>query len=115
VSRKCFIGGAPAYRAATPLQARSYARRAGEERKVDEPLAARSCDAAGEFVGLFRAMGLGSFQGITPDKDTAMAKGQKKSNKEIRKPKADKGPKQNASQPSLKPGGIKGLENMKNR
>ena len=26
-----------------------------------------------------------------------------------------KPPKQNASQPSLKPGGIKGLENMKNR
>lgn len=43
-----------------------------------------------------------------------MAKGQRKSNKEIRKPKADKGPKPNASQPSLKPGGIKGLENMKN-
>ena len=30
-----------------------------------------------------------------------MAKGQKKSNKEIRKPKADK-PKKNASQPSMK-------------
>jgi hypothetical protein len=44
-----------------------------------------------------------------------MAKGQKKSNKEARKPKADKGPKQNASQPSLKPGGIKGLENLKNK
>lgn len=43
-----------------------------------------------------------------------MAKGQKKSNKEVRKPKAEKTPKQNASQPSLKPGGIKGLENMKN-
>ena len=70
--------------------------------------------AAGEFVGLCRAMRLGWLPGIPPDKDTAMAKGQKKSNKEIRKPKADKGPKQNASQPSLKPGGIKGLENMKN-
>ena len=43
-----------------------------------------------------------------------MAKGQRKSNKEVRKPKAEKAPKQNASQPSLKPGGIKGLENMKN-
>ena len=43
-----------------------------------------------------------------------MAKGQKKSNREIRKPKAEKAPKQNASNPSLKPGGIKGLENMKN-
>ena len=42
-----------------------------------------------------------------------MAKGQKKSNKEIRKPKAEK-PKTNASQPSQKAGGIKGLENMKN-
>lgn len=42
-----------------------------------------------------------------------MAKGQKKSNKEARKPKADKGPKQNASQPSLKPGGIQGLENLR--
>jgi hypothetical protein len=44
----------------------------------------------------------------------AMAKGQQKKSRETRKPKADKGPKQNASQPSLKPGGIKGLENMKN-
>jgi hypothetical protein len=68
-----------------------------------------------EFVGLCPVIGLGSRQGITPDKDSAMAKGQKKSNKEVRKPKADKGPKQNASQPSLKPGGIKGLENMKNK
>ena len=44
----------------------------------------------------------------------AMAKSQKKSSKEIRKPKAEK-PKTNASHPSLKPGGIKGLENMKNK
>ena len=43
-----------------------------------------------------------------------MAKGQQKKSREARKPKADKGPKQNASQPSLKPGGIKGLENMTN-
>ncbi|WP_281281628.1 hypothetical protein [Qipengyuania marisflavi] len=43
-----------------------------------------------------------------------MAKGQKKSSREARKPKADKGPKQNASNPSVKPGGIKGLENMTN-
>ena len=45
---------------------------------------------------------------------TDMAKGQRKSNKEIRKPKAEKAPKTNASQPSLKPGGIKGPENLKN-
>jgi hypothetical protein len=31
-----------------------------------------------------------------------MAKGQKKSNKEVRKPKANKEPKKNASNPSLK-------------
>ena len=43
-----------------------------------------------------------------------MAKSQKRSNREIRKPKAEK-PKTNASQPSQKPGSIKGLETMKNR
>ena len=42
-----------------------------------------------------------------------MAKGQKKSNKEIRKPKAEK-PKTNASQPTKKPGSVTGLENMRN-
>ena len=31
-----------------------------------------------------------------------MAKGQQKTNKEVRKPKAEKAPKQNASKPSLK-------------
>ena len=43
-----------------------------------------------------------------------MAKGQKKSNREIRKPKKEK-VKTNASQPSLKAGAVKGLENMKIR
>jgi hypothetical protein len=43
-----------------------------------------------------------------------MAKGQKRSNREIRKPKAEKKPKTNASQPSLKPGSVKGLENIRN-
>ena len=42
-----------------------------------------------------------------------MAKSQKKSSRETRKPKAEK-VKTNASQPSLKAGSIKGLENMKN-
>lgn len=41
-----------------------------------------------------------------------MAKSQKKSNKEIRKPKAAK-VKTNASNPSGKPGVVAGLENMK--
>lgn len=35
-----------------------------------------------------------------------MAKGQKKSNKEIRKPKADKPKKNNASAPSMKSRGL---------
>ena len=41
-----------------------------------------------------------------------MAKSQKKSNREIRKPKAPK-VKTNASQPSEKKGVVRGLENMK--
>ena len=42
-----------------------------------------------------------------------MSKRQRKSNKEIRKPKQVK-PKSNASQPTVKPGAVKGLENMRN-
>ncbi|WP_269800976.1 hypothetical protein [Allopontixanthobacter confluentis] len=42
-----------------------------------------------------------------------MAKSQKKSSRETRKPKAEK-VKTNASQPSLKAGVVRGLENMKN-
>lgn len=43
-----------------------------------------------------------------------MAKGQKKSNREVRKPKAEQ-PKKNASQPTQKIGEVKGLENMRNK
>lgn len=43
-----------------------------------------------------------------------MAKGQKRSNREVRKPKAEK-TKTNASQPSLKPGGLGTVEKIKNR
>ena len=43
-----------------------------------------------------------------------MAKGQKRSNREARKPKAEK-PKTNASQPSQKLGAIKGLEHIRNK
>ena len=43
-----------------------------------------------------------------------MAKSQKKSNREVRKPKAEKAPKQNASNPSVKAGVVPGLDNMKN-
>ena len=53
-------------------------------------------------------------RGMPPRLEKTMAKGQQKKSREARKPKADKGPKKNASQPSLKPGGIKGLENLKN-
>ncbi|NIJ39644.1 hypothetical protein FHR22_004396 [Sphingopyxis panaciterrae] len=42
-----------------------------------------------------------------------MAKGQKKSTREVRKPKADKNKKPNASNPSTKVGVVDGLENMK--
>jgi len=42
-----------------------------------------------------------------------MAKGQAKKSREARKPKKEK-VKTNASNPSIKPGAIKGLENMKN-
>lgn len=42
-----------------------------------------------------------------------MAKGQRRSNKEIRKPKAEKPKKQNASNPSVKEGIVRGLDNFK--
>ena len=43
-----------------------------------------------------------------------MAKGQRRSNKEIRKPKATQPKKPNASNPSMKEGVVRGLENFKN-
>tara|TARA_R110002049_G_scaffold293652_1_gene478782 strand:+ start:383 stop:577 length:195 start_codon:yes stop_codon:yes gene_type:complete len=49
---------------------------------------------------------------VSIQKDIIMAKSQKKSNKEIRKPKAVK-VKTNASNPSGKAGVVAGLENMK--
>ena len=42
-----------------------------------------------------------------------MAKGQMKSSREARKPKAEKPKKNNASQPSTKGGVVAGLDNMK--
>ncbi len=46
-----------------------------------------------------------------------MAKGQSKSNREAKKPKADKNikKKHNASQPSQKTGAVKGLEHLGNK
>lgn len=43
-----------------------------------------------------------------------MAKSQKKSNREARKPKAEKPKKLNASNPSQKPGVVAGLDNIRN-
>ena len=43
-----------------------------------------------------------------------MAKGQRRSNREIRKPKAEKPKRPNASNPSVKEGVVRGLENFKN-
>ncbi|MEQ8434131.1 MAG: hypothetical protein RIA71_07805 [Oceanicaulis sp.] len=46
-----------------------------------------------------------------------MAKGQKKSSREAKKPKADKNikKKHNASEPSQKTGAVKGLEHLGNK
>ncbi|MFC3175331.1 hypothetical protein ACFOD9_13810 [Novosphingobium bradum] len=44
-----------------------------------------------------------------------MAKGQKKSTREARKPKAEKPRKLNASNPSTKPGVLPGLDNIRNK
>lgn len=43
-----------------------------------------------------------------------MAKGQKKTSREVRKPKAEKPKKLNASNPSTKAGVVRGLDNMSN-
>lgn len=55
-----------------------------------------------------------SVRAFRPDKERIMAKSQKKSNKEIRKPKAAK-PKPGVPLPVQAPGSVKGLENMRNR
>jgi hypothetical protein len=45
-------------------------------------------------------------RGLTPYEEQVMAKSQKKSNKEVRKPKAEKPPKGNAANPSNKPAAV---------
>ena len=57
--------------------------------------------------------GLALTLGQPPLKEIRMAKSQKKTNRETRKPKAEKPKKQNASNPSQKAGVLPGLENMK--
>ncbi len=56
----------------------------------------------GELMRNWRAKRLEWRPGFPPDKETSMAKSQKKSNREVRKPKAEKAPKANASNPSTK-------------
>jgi hypothetical protein len=51
---------------------------------------------------------------LRPVKDMIMAKSQRRSSKEVRKPKQNKPVKTNASQPSQKEGVVRGLENFKN-
>lgn len=53
-----------------------------------------------------------AFSSSVSEKDNIMAKSQKKSNREVRKPKAEK-TKTNASKPSEKGGVVPGLEHMK--
>ncbi|WP_293940440.1 hypothetical protein [Sphingomonas sp.] len=50
---------------------------------------------------------------MAPLEDMIMAKGQKKTNREARKPKAEV-KKTNAANPSTKTGVVRGLENFKN-
>ena len=58
--------------------------------------------------------GPGKLQTARPtEKEQVMAKGQKKTNREARKPKATKPPKANASNPSSKPGPV-GIATLKN-
>lgn len=52
-------------------------------------------------------------RGLPPRLEETMAKGQQKKSRENRKPKKEK-VKTNASNPRVKPGSVKGLENMKN-
>ncbi len=59
-----------------------------------------------------KAVKLGRGHGAQGEEMT-MAKGQKKSNKEARKPKAEGPKKQNASNPSTKEGVVRGLDNIK--
>ena len=66
-----------------------------------------------ELMQGFSESRVGSRQGLPPLLEEIMAKGQQKKSRENRKPKKEK-VKTNASNPSVKPGSVKGLENMKN-
>ena len=66
-----------------------------------------------ELMQGFLESRVGSRQGLPPLLEETMAKGQQKKSRENRKPKKEK-VKTNASNPSVKPGSVNGLENMKN-
>ena len=66
-----------------------------------------------ELMQGFYESRVGSLRGLPPRLEETMAKGQQKKSRENRKPKKEK-VKTNASNPSVKPGSVKGLENMKN-
>ena len=66
-----------------------------------------SCEVAAAGVVSSRT------RAFCPVEEPVMAKGQK-SNKEIRKPKKEQPKKANASNPSVKPGVVRGLDNMSN-
>ncbi|MGK0491112.1 MAG: hypothetical protein ACJASD_001327 [Sphingomonas echinoides] len=57
---------------------------------------------ARELMRVAARFGIKVARGLPPRSGTAMAKSQKKSNKEVRKPKAEKAPKANASNPTSK-------------
>ena len=74
---------------------------------------AQATGTSHDFMATFRQIGCTRQTGHSALTGNIMANSQKKSNKEVRKPKAEK-KKTNASEPSLKSGTVRGLENMKN-
>ena len=59
-------------------------------------------DGLNVLMSRLRAVAVSMRGEITIEGNVDMAKGQKKSNKEVRKPKKDKAPKQSAANPSAK-------------
>ena len=79
--------------------------------RTDQPMDERARKT--ELMQGFCESRVGSLRGLPPRLEETMAKGQQKKSRENRKPKKEK-VKTNASNPRVKPGSVKGLENMKN-
>ena len=79
--------------------------------RTDQPMDERARKT--ELMQGFCESRVGSLRGLPPRLEETMAKGQQEKSRENRKPKKEK-VKTNASNPSVKPGSVKGLENMKN-